>query len=104
MLLEGWLDSPALTPVALGRKPKYAIFPNFGATVPVLESRSWFKTFQNLCVCRSSVAQSGLTLCDPVDCSPPGSPVHGISQAGILEWVAIFFSRGSSQPKDQSRI
>ena len=35
--------------------------------------------------------------CDPVDCSLPGSPVHGISQARILEWVAISFSRGSSQ-------
>ena len=33
---------------------------------------------------------------NPLDCSPPGSSVHGISQARILEWVAIFFSRGSS--------
>ena len=40
--------------------------------------------------------QSCLTLCDPVDCSPPGSSVHGIHQARILEWVAISFSRGSS--------
>ena len=37
-----------------------------------------------------------LTLCDPMDCSPPGSSVHGILQARILEWVAIPFSRGSS--------
>ena len=44
------------------------------------------------CVC----AQSCPTLCDPVDCSPPGSSVHGISQARILEWVAISSSRGSS--------
>ena len=43
------------------------------------------------------VAQLCLTLCDPVDCSPPGSSVHGIAQARILEWVAISFSRGSSQ-------
>ena len=41
-------------------------------------------------------APSGLTLGDPLDCSPPGSSVHGISQAGILEWVAIPFSRESS--------
>ena len=41
-------------------------------------------------------------LFDPLDCSPPGSSVHGISQAGILEWVAIFSSRGSSQTKDQN--
>ena len=39
------------------------------------------------------VAQSFLTLCDPVDCSLPGSSVHGILQARILEWVAIYFSR-----------
>ena len=42
----------------------------------------------------SEVAQSYLTLCDPMDCSLPGSPVHGILQARILEWVAISFSRG----------
>ncbi|KAM7233977.1 hypothetical protein CapIbe_016113 [Capra ibex] len=46
--------------------------------------------------CGCSVAQSCLTLCDPMDCSPPGSSVHQISQAGILESVAISFSRGSS--------
>ena len=40
------------------------------------------------------------TLCNPVDCSPPGSPVHGNFQARILEWVAISSSRGSSQPRD----
>ena len=44
----------------------------------------------------SEVAHSGPTLCDPMDCSPPGSSVHGILQARILEWVAISFSRGSS--------
>ena len=41
-------------------------------------------------------------LCDPMDHSPPGSSVHGISQAGIPEWVAIFFSRGSSRPRDRT--
>ena len=40
------------------------------------------------------------TLCDPMDCSLPGSSVHGILQARILEWVAMPFSRGSSQPRD----
>ena len=40
------------------------------------------------------------TLCNPTDCSPPGSSVHGILQARILEWVAILFSRGSSWPWD----
>ena len=42
------------------------------------------------------VAQSCLTLCNPMDCNPSGSSVHGILQVRILEWVAISFSRGSS--------
>ena len=48
----------------------------------------------------SEVAQSCLTLCDPMDCSLPGSSVHGIFQASVLEWGAISFSRGSSPPRD----
>ena len=40
------------------------------------------------------------TLCDPMDCSLPGSSIHGIFQARVLEWVAISFSRGSSQPRE----
>ena len=54
-------------------------------------------------VCAKS-RQLCLTLCDPVDCSLSGSPVHEIFQARILEWVAISFSGGSSQPRDQTRI
>ena len=46
------------------------------------------------------VAQSCPTLCDAMDCSLPGSSVHGILQASILEWVAIPFSRGTSRPRD----
>ena len=46
-------------------------------------------------------AESCLTLCDPMDCSPPGSSVHGILQARILEWAAISSSRGSFQPRDR---
>ena len=45
-----------------------------------------------------------LTLCDPMDCSPPDFSVHGILQAGILEWGAMPSSRGSSRPRDQTRI
>ena len=48
------------------------------------------------------VIQSYLTLCDPMNCSLPGSSVHGIFQARILEWVAILFSRGSSPTRDQN--
>ena len=47
-----------------------------------------------------SVSRLYLSLCDPMDCSPPGSSVHGIAQARILEWAAIPFSRGSSWPRD----
>ena len=46
------------------------------------------------------VMKSCLTLCDPVDCSPPGSSVRGISQARILECIATFFSRRASQARD----
>ena len=52
----------------------------------------------------SEVAQSCPTLCNPMDCSLPGSMVHGIFQARILEWAAISFSRGSSQPRDQTWV
>ena len=48
--------------------------------------------------------QSCLTLCNPMNCSLPGSSVHGILQAGLLEWVVLPFSRGSSQPRDRTRV
>ena len=50
------------------------------------------------------VTQSGLILCDPLDCSLPVSSVHGILQARILEWVAIPFSKESSQSRDQTWV
>ena len=50
------------------------------------------------------VIQSCLIHCDPVDCSLPGSSVHGIFQARVLEWVVISFSRGSSRSRDQARV
>ena len=52
----------------------------------------------------SGVTQSCPALCGPTDCSPPGSSVHGIFQARILEWAAISFSRGSSQPGDWTQV
>ena len=53
----------------------------------------------------SEVAQLCLTLCDPMNyCSPAGSSIHGSFQATVLEWVAISFSRGSSQPRDQTQV
>ena len=50
------------------------------------------------------VAQSCPTLCDPTDCSLPGSSIHGIFQARVLEWVAISYSRGSSWPRDRTQV
>ena len=60
-----------------------------------------------VCVCtrvHAKLLQSCSTLCNPMDCSPPVSSVHGILQARILEWVAKPSSRGSSQPRDQTHI
>ena len=53
-----------------------------------------------VCVC-VLVIQSCLTLCNPMNYAPPDFSVHGILQARILEWIAIPFSRGSSQPRDR---
>ena len=50
------------------------------------------------------VAESCPTLWDPMDCRPPGSSVHGIPQARIVEWVAISSSRGSSSPRDRTQV
>ena len=51
-----------------------------------------------------SVTKSSPILCDPMDCSLPGSSVYGIFQARVLEWVTISFSRRSSQPRDQTHV
>ena len=56
-----------------------------------------------VCICAKSL-QSCPSLCDPMDASPPGSSVHGILQARILQWVAMSSSRGSSHPRDQTCI
>ena len=59
-----------------------------------------YHSIEHLNCCCACLHQSCLTLCDPMDCKPPGPSVHGILQASILEWVAIPFSRGSSWFKD----
>ena len=70
---------------------------------PVSRTGRWVLYHQrhlgSLCIVCVLVTQSCLTLCDPTDCSPPGSSVHGILQARTLEWIAISSSRGSSQPR-----
>ena len=70
---------------------------------------SIFSMFQiyNVYICTSEwvkIAQSCLTFCSSMDCSPPGSSVLGILQARILEWVAVPFSRGSSWPWDWTQV
>ena len=67
------------------------------------KNSSWVLFFKKWNV-KVLVAQSCGTLCDPVDCSPWGSSVHGILQERILEWVAIPFSRGSSSLRDRMRV
>ena len=57
----------------------------------------------DLCCC-DSISKSYPTLCDSMDCSPPGSSVHGILQARMLEGVAILFTKGTSQPRDRTCV
>ena len=60
--------------------------------------------FPHIQKCVFVCAESCPTLCDPMDCSPPNSSVHGVFQAKILKQGAIFYSKESSQPKDQTCI
>ena len=71
-------------------------------SVQSLEKREQSKCHHHYYCC--PVAMLCPTLCDPMGCSLPGSSVHGISQARILEWVTNSFSRGSSWSKDWTRI
>ena len=64
----------------------------------------WELTDRHYYESESEVSQLCPAFGDPMDCSPPGSSVHGIFQARVLEWVATSFSRGSSQPRDQTQV
>ena len=66
-------------------------------SLSLFSSSCWWKV-------KMKVAQSCVTLWDPIDCSPPGSSAHGILQARILERVAFPFSSRSSQPRDQTQL
>ena len=84
----GGLSDPGIKPVSV--------------TFPALAC-GFFTTNAITCpVSAVKVTQSCPTLCDPMDCSLPGSSVHGILQAGILEWVAVPFSRGSFQTQESN--
>ena len=78
--------------------PRHHAAPSLGQFHPAVTTPP-----QHPCVCVLSI-QSCLTLCDCMDCSLPGSSVHGILQATILEWVALAFSRGSSRRRDQTGV
>ena len=103
MMIQWMLTTWSLVPL---------LFVNSVLTSEVLDSctvEAWLGEFWAL-LCyhvkenESEVTQSCPTLCDPKDCSLPRSSVHGIFQARVLEWVAISFSRGSSQPRDQTWV
>ena len=64
------------------------------------KDRNHDTTYAVMCL----VTRSCPTICSPMDCSPPGSSVHGILQATALQWVAMPSSRGSSQPRDQTQV
>ena len=63
-----------------------------------------YQAFKKVLAAAAESLQLCPTLCDPIDSSSPGSPIPGTLQARTLEWVAISFSRWSSQPRDQTRV
>ena len=76
-------------------------YPFFGWSYPL---SLWFGTLRGRVVVVAQIALLCPTLCDPMDCSLPGCSFLGISQARILEWVAISFFRGSSRPRDWTHV
>ena len=95
---EYWSGLPCLPP---GDLPNSGIKPGSPALqADYLLSEALGEPF---CIHAKSL-QSCLTLYDPMDCSPPGSSVHGVLKARILEWVATPSSRGPFWPRDQTRI
>ena len=93
-------------PAAISRTPNHPIWNKY---LPPPWPGSYLITQVHLScvcvyVCVCLVAQSCPTLCNPMDCSPPGSSVYGILQARTLKWVPIPFSRGSSQPRGRTWV
>ena len=85
----------------------YLVMPAHAKTLSILCHTHLFYQERRWCVinCNSLTRTlSCLTLCDPMDCSPPGSSAHGILQSWIPEWVVISSSRASSQPRDWTRV
>ena len=83
----------------------------FTSSIPSVANKTDFFSLDQITILywemgesESEVAQLCPTLCDPMDCSLPGSSVHGIFQARVLEWVAISSSRRAFQPRDWNRV
>ena len=106
-----WESCPRFTSVCL---PDEGEDHGFKDTSPnQLAERLWSNPMENSSAApqkikysfqKGEVAQSCPTLCDPMDCSPPGSSIHGLLQARILERPAVSFSSGSSWPRDRTRV
>ena len=84
--------------------PDILLYSVLWTTLTKSQSFGFNNSWRKGCCCCRLIAKSCPTLSNPMDCSPPGSCVHGISQARILEWVAISLSKGSSRPKDQTWV
>ena len=100
-LLNAWLEIACIYCICNSKyidKPKWNLY--LSLKLKFLISNIMSKFIQKLC----EVTESCPSLCDPMDHSLPGSSIHGIFQARVLEWVAILFSRGSSQPRDWNCI
>ena len=104
----GDLTNPGMELTSL-RSP--ALAGRFFTASAIWKAQKLWKSFHQLyhsviymqCMPAKSL-QSCLTFCNHMDCSPPGSSVHGILQKRIMEWVAISSSRGSSQPRDRTHV
>ena len=104
---SGWPHSPAQA--VLGEQMTWVLVTDPSPIMSKDYSQSFIRTIRwRMCfwfTCmRAKLLQSSLTLCHPMDCSSPGSSVHGILQVRVLEWVAISPSRGSFQPRYQTHI
>ena len=94
-------ESPALEDRFLNTGPPGNSPKTFSKVRKLQAWTHYIYTYMSMCMC-VLVAQSCPTLCDSSDCNSPGSSVHGILQATVLEWVAMPSSRGSSWPRDRS--
>ena len=103
-LFNSELLSPILCVYLNPQMPKHRckVYDEFSEEWSFIKWGRWH--FIVIWIVKVKVTQSCLTFCDSMDCSMPGSSVHGVLQARTLEWVAIPFFRGSSQPRDQTLV